>query len=126
MSPSTAKAKVPQALKLTAALAATSGALHQTLLALARAQGVNGAAWLDQLEAQFVRNTKNMTFTGCSMDAEAGAVEAALANLKRSRRRFEPRPHARANQSRRGNGHPQGVSLETRSRRYRSRSSSAS
>ena len=37
---------------------------------------------LDQLEAQFVRNTKNMTFTGCSMDAEAGAVEAALANLK--------------------------------------------
>ena len=82
MSPSTAKAKVPQALKLTAALAATSGALHQTLLAVLRAQGVNGAAWLDQLEAQFVRNTKNMTFTGCSMDAEAGAVEAALANLK--------------------------------------------
>ena len=78
MSPSTAKAKVPQALKLTAALAATSGALHQTLLAVARAQGVNGAAWLDQLEAQFVRNTKNMTFTGCSMDAETGAVEAAL------------------------------------------------
>jgi hypothetical protein len=35
MSPSTAKAKVPQALKLTAALAATSGALHQTLLAVA-------------------------------------------------------------------------------------------
>ena len=34
MSPSTAKAKVPQALKLTAALAATSGALHQTLLAV--------------------------------------------------------------------------------------------
>ena len=43
MSPSTAKAKVPQALKLTAALAATSGALHQTLLAVAKAQGVNGA-----------------------------------------------------------------------------------
>ena len=82
MSPSTAKAKVPQALKLTAALAATSGALHQTLLAVARAQGVNGAAWLDQLEAQFVQNTKNMTFTGCSMDAEVGAVEAALSNLK--------------------------------------------
>src|SRR5215207_7393529 len=80
MSPSTAKAKVPQALKLTAALAATSDALHQTLLA--RAQGVNGPAWLDQLEAQFVRNTKNMTFTGCSMDAETGAVEAALSNLK--------------------------------------------
>ena len=37
---------------------------------------------LDQLEAQFVRNTKNMTFTGCSMDAETGAVEAALSNLK--------------------------------------------
>jgi hypothetical protein len=35
MSPSTAKAKAPQALKLTAALAATSGALHQTLLAVA-------------------------------------------------------------------------------------------
>ena len=82
MSPSTAKAKVPSALKLTAALAATSGALHQTLLAVARAQGVNGAAWLDQLEAQFVRNTKNMSFTGCSMDAETGAVEAALSNLK--------------------------------------------
>src|SRR5215212_7215844 len=82
MSPSTAKAKVPQALTLTAVLAATSGALHQTLLAVARAQGVNGAAWLDQLEAQFVRNTKNITFTGCSMDAEAAAVEAALANLK--------------------------------------------
>ena len=81
-SPSTATAEVPQALKLTAALAATSGALHQTLLAVARAQGVNGAKWLDQLEAQFVRNTKNMTFTGCSMDAEAGAVEAALSNLK--------------------------------------------
>ena len=44
MSPSTAKAKVPQALKLTAALAATSGALNQTLLAVARAQGVNGVA----------------------------------------------------------------------------------
>jgi hypothetical protein len=77
MSPSTATAKAPQALKLTAALAATSGALHQTLLAVVRAQGVNGAAWLDQLEAQFVRNAKNMTFTGCAMDAEAGAVEAA-------------------------------------------------
>ena len=48
MSPSTAEAKVPQALKLTAALAATSGALHQTLLAVARAQDVNGAKWLDQ------------------------------------------------------------------------------
>jgi hypothetical protein len=82
MSPSTAKAKVPQALKLTAALAATSGALHQTLLAVAKAQGVKGAAWLDQLEVQFVRNTKNMTFTGCAMDAETGAVEAALSNLK--------------------------------------------
>src|SRR4051812_50122442 len=82
MSPSTATAKVPQALKLTAALAATSGALHQTLLTVAKAQGMNGAAWLDQLEAQFVRNTKNMTFTGCSMDAEPAAVEAALVNLK--------------------------------------------
>src|SRR5215211_2058121 len=82
MSPSTAKAKVPQALKLTAALAATSGALHQTLLAVAKAQGVNGAAWLDQLEARFVRNTKNMTFTGCPMEAETAAVDAALANLK--------------------------------------------
>src|SRR3954453_19181588 len=83
MSPSTAKAKVPHALALTAVLAARSGAFHQPLLAVARAQGVNGAAWLDQLEAQFVRNTKNMTFTGCSMDAEAAAVEAALANLKK-------------------------------------------
>src|SRR3954465_60345 len=82
MSPSTAKAKVPHALTLTAVLAASSGALHQTLLAVVRAQGVNGAAWLDQLEAQFVRNTKNMSFTGCSMDAEVGAVEAALSNLK--------------------------------------------
>jgi hypothetical protein len=82
MPQSTIRANAPQALKLTAALAATSGALHQTLLAVARAQGVNGAAWLDQLEAQFVRNTKNMTFTGCSMDAEASAVEAALLNLK--------------------------------------------
>ena len=44
MSLSTAKAKVPHALKLTAALAATSGALNQTLLAVARAHGVNGAA----------------------------------------------------------------------------------
>ena len=42
MSPSTAKAKAPQALKLTAALAATSGALHQTLLAVVRGQGVTG------------------------------------------------------------------------------------
>ena len=39
MSPSTAKAKVPQALKLTAALAATSGALHQTLLAVGQGSG---------------------------------------------------------------------------------------
>jgi hypothetical protein len=49
---------------------------------VARAQGVNGANWLDQLEAQFIRVSKNMTFTGCAMDAEAGAVEAALSNLK--------------------------------------------
>ena len=48
----TIRANEPQALKLTAALAATSGALHQTLLAVARAEGVNGVAWLDQLEAQ--------------------------------------------------------------------------
>ncbi len=82
MSTSTAQAKSPQALKLAAALAATSGALHQALSAVVRAQGVNGLGCLDQLEAQFVRNTKNMTFTGCSMDAEAAAVEAALANLK--------------------------------------------
>src|SRR5215210_3498188 len=79
---SAAQAKAPQGLKLTAALAATSGALLQTLLAVAKAQGVNGAAWLDQLEAQFMRNTKNMTFTGCPMEAEAAAVEAALGNLK--------------------------------------------
>ncbi len=74
--------KAPQALKLTAALAATSGALHQTLLAVTKAQGVNGAAWLDQLEAQFIRNTKNMTFTGTAMEAETEAVEAALMNLR--------------------------------------------
>jgi len=55
---------------------------HVERCAVARAQGLNGAAWLDQLEVQFVRNTKNMTFTGCSMDAEAASVEAALANLK--------------------------------------------
>jgi hypothetical protein len=82
MSASTAQSKAPEALKLVAALAATSGALHRTLLAVAKAQGVNGAAWLDQLEAQFVHDAKNMTFTGCPMEAEAGAVEAALANLK--------------------------------------------
>jgi hypothetical protein len=82
MSASTAQAKAPQVLNLVAMLAATSGALHQTFLAAARAQGANGGAWLDQLEAQFVRNTKNMTFTGCPMEAEAGAVEAALTNLK--------------------------------------------
>jgi hypothetical protein len=102
---STARAKAPQALKLTAALAATSGALHQTLLAVVRAQGVNGSAWLDQLEAQFIRNTKNMTFTGCSMDAESAAVEAALANLKaittavraQAARASQPKPARRQN-----------------------------
>jgi hypothetical protein len=104
MSPSTAQAKAPQNLKLAATLAATSGALHQTLLAVARAQGVNGGAWLDQLEAQFIRNTKNMTFTGCPMDAEAGAVEAALTNLKaimtavraQAARAGQPKPHGNA------------------------------
>jgi hypothetical protein len=104
MSSQTAQSKAPSALKLMAALAATSGALHQTLLGMARAQGVNGAAWLDQLETQFIRNTKNMTFTGCSMDAEAGAVEAALTNLKaimtavraQAARAGQPKPHGNA------------------------------
>jgi hypothetical protein len=103
MSPSTAQEKAPQALNLVATLAATSGALHQTLLAVIRAQGVNGAAWLDKLEAQFIRNTKNMSFTGCPMEAEAGAVEAALRNLKaittavraQAARASQPRPNGK-------------------------------
>ena len=82
MAQPTAQSKAPQALKLAATLAATSGALHQTLLAITQAQGVNGSACLDQLEAQFIRNTKNMTFTGISMEAETEAVEAALTNLR--------------------------------------------
>ncbi len=41
-----------------------------------------------------VRQTKNMTFTGTSMDAETAAVEAALRNLKqvfgRVRQKLQP------------------------------------
>jgi hypothetical protein len=68
---------------------------------LARAQGINGAAWLDQLEAQFVRITNNMTFTGCPIEDEAGAVEVALRNRKaittavraQAARARQPKPH---------------------------------
>jgi hypothetical protein len=57
-----------------------------------------------QAEAQFVRNTKNMTFTGCPMEAEAGAVEAALTNLKaittavrtQAARASQPKPQEKA------------------------------
>ena len=75
------QAKAPAALKSLAALAATTGALYQTLLALASAHGGKDGPWLDQLEAQFARDAKNISFTGTSMEAEAEAVEAALANL---------------------------------------------
>jgi hypothetical protein len=39
--------------------------------------------WLDDLEATIVRSTKNMTFVGVSIETEAPAVEAALANVRR-------------------------------------------
>jgi hypothetical protein len=82
MAQATARLPSSNVLKLTATLAATSGALQQTLLVAAKAHGAHGTAWLNHVEAQFVRSTKNMTFTGTPIEAEAAAVECALANLK--------------------------------------------
>ena len=82
MAPSTSQPTPDQCLKLTAALAATTGALNHSLLALASTQGNQAGPWLDGLEAQFIKATKNMDFKGVPMEAEASAVEAALANMR--------------------------------------------
>jgi hypothetical protein len=89
MSASTAQSKAPQALKLTAALAATAGALHQTLLAVTKAQGVNGAAWLDRLEAQFIRNT---SMTGRCWSILGSTASSRLSNTRMLGAAYPARP----------------------------------
>jgi hypothetical protein len=71
-----------QSLHLATALVATTGALHQSLFALSAAHGGKAGPWLDQLEARLIRDAKNMTFTGTSIDAETAAVDAAVSNLR--------------------------------------------
>ena len=83
---------------MVATLAATTGALHQSLMSLATCHGGKAGPWLDQLKGSMVRQTKNMTFTGTNMEAETAAVEAALRNLKqvfdRVRQKLQPASHA--------------------------------
>ena len=70
------------ALKTVTALAATTSALHQSLLALAACHGGKAGPWLDGLETKLIRDTKNIVFNGTSLDDEAAAVECALASIR--------------------------------------------
>jgi hypothetical protein len=70
------------ALKTVTSLAATTAALRRTLVALAACHGGKAGAWLDGLEAQMIRDTKNIVFNGTSLDDEAAAVEGALATIR--------------------------------------------
>ncbi len=69
-------------LSVVAAMAAANGGLHQTILALAAGYGGKSGPWLDQLEADLLRDTKNIVFEGASYEAEAEAIAYALANLR--------------------------------------------
>jgi hypothetical protein len=69
-------------LSVVAAMAAVNSGLHQTILALAAGHGGKSGPWLDQLEADLLRDTKNIVFEGASYEAEAEAIEYALENLR--------------------------------------------
>jgi len=71
-----------EGLGIVTALAAATGGLQQTILALAACHGGKAGPWLDDLEAKLVRDTKNIVFNGASVEAEAAAVEFALRNLR--------------------------------------------
>ena len=71
-----------EGLSIVTALAATTGGLQQTILALAACHEGKAGTWLDELEASLVRDTKNIIFNGASIEAEAAAVEFALHNLE--------------------------------------------
>lgn len=77
-----AQPRVEQPLNLITSFIASRGALYETLLALAACHGGQDGPWLDELEASFIRNTKNVNFSGVRMEAETAAVEAALRNLQ--------------------------------------------
>ncbi len=68
-------------LSVVAAMAAASGGLRTAILTLAECHGGKPGPWLDQLEADLVRDTKNMVINGAAMEAEAAAVRYALENL---------------------------------------------
>lgn len=68
-------------LSVVVAMAASNGGLQKALLALASCQGGKVGPWLDEIEADIVRDTKNMVFEGVGIDEEAAAVRYALENL---------------------------------------------
>ncbi len=69
-------------LSVVAAMAAANGGLHQVILALAAGHGGKSGPWLDQLEADLLRDTKSIVCEGASYEAEAEAIEYALENLR--------------------------------------------
>lgn len=69
-------------LSVVAAMAAANGGLHHTILALAAGHDGKSGPWLDQLEADLLRDTKNIVFEGASYEDAAEAIEYALENLK--------------------------------------------
>jgi 2-methylisocitrate lyase-like PEP mutase family enzyme len=69
---------------LSAMMMSASGALHDTLLILAKsAHDGRPGQWLTELEASFVTHAKQTGAVGLSMDIEIAAVEAAIANIRR-------------------------------------------
>jgi len=73
-----------------AALAGTSGALQQTLMALANCHGGRSGEWLDELETTIVRNIENMTSRGAptqAVEVALGSVNRAFANVRKSLKR---------------------------------------
>lgn len=69
-------------LSVVAAMAAANGGLHQALFSLAACHGGKSGPWLDELEANLLRDTKNIVFEGVSFEDEAEAVAFALENLR--------------------------------------------
>lgn len=69
---------------LSAMLLSASGALHETLVALAlAANGGKAGQWLDELESTFVSHAKSMATESVPMELEVEAVEAAIGNIRR-------------------------------------------
>jgi hypothetical protein len=71
-----------QKAQLMMTILALAEALSDALLLLSETLGRENTKWLDEFEAEAIKNLKNASIEGVSIEADAKITEAALLHLK--------------------------------------------